>query len=61
MKVSITDDCVACEKCAEICPEVFKMGDDIAEVIVGDVPAEHEGAVREATEECPSEAIVIDE
>ena len=61
MKVEVTADCVACERCIEICPEVFEMGDEIAEVIVDEVPPEHEDAVREAAAECPSEAIIIEE
>jgi len=61
MKVRITDDCVACETCVETCPQVFEMGEEFAEVLVAEVPPEHEEAVREAAEECPSEAIIIDE
>jgi len=61
MKVKVTDECVACGKCVEICPEVFDLSDDVAEVLVEEVPAEHEDAVREAANECPSEAIIIEE
>ena len=61
MRVSITDECIACELCVETCPQVFEMGDDIAEVIVDDVPAEYQDAVLEAAEECPSEAIIVEE
>jgi len=61
MRVSITDECIACELCVETCPQVFAMGDDIAEVIVDDVPAEYQDAVLEAAEECPSEAIIVEE
>ena len=61
MRVSITDECIACELCVETCPQVFAMGDDIAEVIVDDVPEERQDAVLEAAEECPSEAIIVEE
>jgi ferredoxin len=61
MKVKVTDDCVSCGKCAETCPEVFALNDDIAEVLVDVVPAEYEEAVRQAADECPSEAIIIEE
>jgi ferredoxin len=61
MRVSITDECIACELCVETCPQVFEMGDDIAEVIVDEVPAEYQDAVLEAAEECPSEAIIVEE
>ena len=43
----------------EVVPEVFKMGDDNAEVISSDVPAEQEDAVKAAAEDCPVEAIQV--
>lgn len=61
MKVTVTDDCVACEKCCNICPEVFEMGSEFAEVQVEEVPEELEDKVREAADECPTSAIVIEE
>jgi ferredoxin len=60
MKVKIEDTCTACGLCVDTCPEVFEMGDDLAQVIVDDVPAEHEDAVHEAAEECPVEAIIVE-
>ena len=44
MVVRIEDTCTACGLCVDTCPEVFAMGDEIAEVIVDEVPAEHEDA-----------------
>ena len=61
MKVSITEDCIACERCVEICPQVFEMGETYAEVKVDTAPAEFEDGVREAAEECPVSAIIVDE
>ncbi len=61
MHVSVTEDCIACEQCVETCPEVFQMGDEFAEVQVDPVPPEHEEAAREAAEECPTDAIVVEE
>ena len=61
MRVRVEESCVACGKCADICPEVFKLDDEIAEVLVDVVPPEHEEAVREAADECPVEAIVIEQ
>ena len=60
MKVRVEDTCTACGLCVDTCPEVFEMGDEIAEVIVDEVPAEHEEAVQQAADECPVEAIVIE-
>jgi ferredoxin len=59
MKVKIEDTCTACGLCVDACPEVFEMGDDLAQVIVDVVPAEHEDAVQQAAEECPVEAIIV--
>ena len=59
MQVRIEDTCTACGLCSDICPEVFALGDMMAEVIGSEVPPEHEDAVREAAEECPVEAIVV--
>ena len=60
MRVRVEDTCTACGLCVDTCPEVFDMGDDIAQVIVDEVPAEHEDEVQQAADECPVEAIVID-
>jgi ferredoxin len=60
MNVRIEDTCTACGLCVDTCPEVFDMGDDMAVVIVDDVPEEYEDAVQQAADECPVEAIVID-
>jgi len=53
--------CTGCELCVETCPEVFEMSDDIATVKVGEVPEDAEDTAREAAEDCPSEAITIEE
>jgi len=37
------------------------MGEEFAEVIVDEVPEESEECVRQAAEDCPTEAIVIEE
>ena len=60
MIVRIEDTCTACELCVETCPKVFEMGSDMAQVLVDEVPAEFEEAVRQAAEECPVEAIIVE-
>jgi ferredoxin len=41
-----------------LCPEVFELTDEgISKVKVDEVPSEHEGAVREAMDACPVDAI----
>ena len=60
MKVRIEDTCTSCGLCVDSCPEVFQMGQDMAEVIVDEVTAEFEEAVQQATDECPVEAIIVE-
>lgn len=60
MIVRIEDTCTACGLCVDTCPEVFEMGEDMAQVIVDEVAAEHEDAVQQAADECPVEAIIVE-
>ena len=61
MKVRIEADlCTACGLCTDDAPEVFTMGDDVAEVTQADVPADQEDAVKDAVDSCPSEAIILE-
>jgi len=62
MKVRVDLElCTGCGPCAEVCPEVFEIRDDVSVVLVKEVPPELEGAVREAAEACPTGAIIIEE
>jgi len=63
MKVTIDKDlCIDCGVCESLVPEVFSINDEgITEVILSPVPEELQDAVREAAEECPTEAIIIEE
>ena len=58
MTERVTEDCIACGLCVDICPEVFKMGEQYAEVKVSSVPKENEEAVKQAVDECPVSAII---
>jgi ferredoxin len=44
----------------EICPEVFEMGEQFAELKAGVAPEQYEEAVRQAAEECPVTAIIVE-
>ncbi len=62
MKVKIDADlCTACGLCVDSAPEVFRMGNDVAEPISPQVPKGQEAAAREAAKDCPTEAIQIEE
>jgi ferredoxin len=61
MKAKIDADlCTACELCTSEVPDVFQMGDEVAEVIVDEVPSGLEDSVKEAAEDCPVEAITVE-
>ena len=59
MEVRIEDSCTACGLCIDTCPDIFVMGDDIAQVTVDAVRPELEETVQQAADECPVEAIVV--
>ncbi|MGW1715983.1 ferredoxin [Streptomyces sp. NPDC002156] len=61
MKAVVDEDrCRGHGVCWTLCPEVFDLTDDgYAEVLVPEVPAEHESAVRTAVSSCPERAIVL--
>ena len=63
MKVKVDPDlCTGCELCLDVSPDVFEMSeDDVSVAKMEEVPEEFEDAVREAAEDCPSEAIIVEE
>jgi ferredoxin len=53
------DLCQGHARCNLICPEVFDLDEaGFAVVLSQQVPAEHEGAVEDAVQNCPEQAIV---
>ena len=62
MKVSIDQElCTGCGLCAESVPEVFEMGDEFAVVKKPDVKGSLAEQVSEAADDCPAEAIIIED
>jgi ferredoxin len=56
------DTCTGCGLCEEICPDVFEMNDEgLAQAKVNPVPPEAEESCREAADQCPVDAIKIEE
>lgn len=51
------DECIGCESCIELCPEVFEFEDDSEKAIVIKPTGGDEECIEEAMESCPVECI----
>ena len=62
MKAVVDPDlCTGCGLCVDTCPEVFELTDDVATVTATPIPEGAVASAREAAEDCPVEAITIEE
>jgi len=52
--------CIGCTLCVQTCPEVFKMEEDKAVACVSVVPKNAENTCKQAADECPVTAIIIE-
>jgi ferredoxin len=52
-----TDECIGCESCVEVCPEVFEFDDDAEKAIVIKPEGGPEDLIEEAMDTCPVECI----
>lgn len=57
----IPETCIGCGICVGICPEVFRMVDGKAVVIIEVVPPDLRVLCRQAAADCPVQAIEIKE
>ena len=55
------DECTGCQLCVDTCPDVFEMVGDLAVAKQDEVPSGAEESCMQALEDCPVEAIRIDE
>lgn len=52
-----TEECIGCESCVELCPEIFGFNEAEEKAFVIDAEIEDEACVDEAIETCPVECI----
>jgi ferredoxin len=52
-----TDECIGCESCVELCPDVFEFDSDSEKAIVITPESGPEECIDEAIETCPVECI----
>ncbi len=61
MKVKVDKDlCTGCGLCIDTCPEIFEMSGDVATAKAEIVSSDLEEKVKEAAQNCPTEAIKIE-
>lgn len=51
------DDCIGCQVCSEVCPDVFEFDDDEGKAIVIEAADFESDCVEEAIASCPAECI----
>lgn len=62
MKVHVNQEaCIGCSLCVEVCPKVFRMEAAKAVAFVAEPLAELHPLCRKACEECPVQAIELEE
>lgn len=54
-----TEECIGCQSCVEICPEVFGFNDDEDKAFVTNLDGGNIECVEEAVASCPAECIHI--
>lgn len=50
------DECISCESCAELCPEVFRMNEETKSEVLPTATGTEE-CIQEAMDTCPVECI----
>lgn len=53
--------CTGDEVCTQVCPEIFEMRGEKAIAKIEEVPHDLEQCAKDATDSCPSQAIIVEE
>jgi ferredoxin len=63
MKVTITKQCMGDRNCNDLCPEIFEYDEDQLKstVKMDEIPEHFKEVVRQASDECGADAIIIEE
>ncbi|MHC4571120.1 MAG: ferredoxin [Planctomycetota bacterium] len=63
MKVRLNPDlCSGSGLCVDTCPEVFELNDEgVSKVKMEQIPTEYQQSCKEAADNCPTEAISLEE
>jgi len=63
MKPHVDEDlCIGCAACEDLCPDVFRIGDDgMSHVITAEPGPKLYGCTRDAQDACPTDAITVGE
>ena len=60
-KVTIdTEECIGCQTCVELCPDVFSFDNDTEKAAVRDEATGGEGCVEDAADSCPVSCIIVE-
>lgn len=54
------DECVGCEACVELCPDIFEFVDDDEKAIVIKAEGGDEDCIQEAIDSCPADCITYE-
>lgn len=52
-----TEECIGCQVCTEVCPDVFEFDDDEGKAVVIEAADVEADCVEEAIASCPAECI----
>jgi ferredoxin len=55
------EGCISCGMCVDICPDVFRMGDDGKAEAYGEIDSSAEDTAQEARDSCPVSVITIED